>query len=81
VIIVTRNKTPTRTVIQRQSGASATGMDETGRRPRPDVRFERCGTLHCDGISSGPPMNPIKLRPDGMSIGVGIKMASKPFPG
>jgi hypothetical protein len=29
----------------------------------------------------GPPMNPIKLRPDGMSIRVGIKMASEPFPG
>jgi hypothetical protein len=25
-------------------------------------------------------MNPNKLRPDGMSIGVGINMASAPFP-
>jgi hypothetical protein len=26
-------------------------------------------------------MNPIKFRPDGMSIGIGIQMASAPFPG
>jgi hypothetical protein len=45
--------------------------------------IDTAGTLHGDGTLDplGPPMNPIKLRHDGMSIGVGIKMASKPFPG
>jgi hypothetical protein len=35
--------------------------------------------LHADGTSEplGPPTNLIKLRPDGMSIGAGIKMASR----
>jgi hypothetical protein len=52
-------------------------------RPVPGVRYHQAGTLHGDGTFEplGPPTNPIKLRPDGMSIGVGIKMASSPFPG
>jgi len=35
--------------------------------------------LHADGTSEplGPLTNLIKLRPDGMSIGAGIKMASR----
>jgi len=47
--------------------------------PRPGVRFHQIGTLHADGTSEplGPPTNLIKLRPDGMSIGAGIKMASR----
>jgi hypothetical protein len=46
-------------------------------------RATRPGTLHGGGTFGplGPPMNPIKVRPDGMSIGVGVKMASAPFPG
>ena len=58
-------------------------------RPRPGVRLHQPGTLHGDGtfepvtpVRPGVLLkNPIKLRPDGMSIGVGIKMAGKPFPG
>jgi hypothetical protein len=51
-------------------------------RPRPGVRIHKAGTLHGDGTFEplGPPINPIKLRPDGMSIGVEIKMASSSFP-
>jgi hypothetical protein len=47
------------------------------------VRFEQVGTLHGDGTFEPlrPPINPIKVRRDGMSIGVGIKMASSSFPG
>ena len=47
--------------------------------PRPGVRFHQVGTLHADGTSEplGPPTNLIKLRPDGMSIGAGIRMASR----
>jgi hypothetical protein len=51
-------------------------------KPRPGVHYRDVGTLHGDGTFE-PIMwprpgsllsNPIKLRPDGMSIGVGIKM-------
>jgi hypothetical protein len=41
--------------------------------------FHQVGSLHADGTSEplGPPTNLIKLRPDGMSIGAGIRMASR----
>ncbi|HEY6988877.1 MAG TPA: hypothetical protein VH369_10860 [Bryobacteraceae bacterium] len=58
-------------------------------KPRPGVNYHDVGTLHGDGTFepctwSRPGSflrNPVKPRPDGMSIGVGIKMASAPFPG
>jgi hypothetical protein len=58
-------------------------------KPRSDVRYRDVGTLHGDGTFepctwSRPGSllrNPVKLRPDGISIGVGVKMASAPFPG
>ena len=57
-------------------------------RPSPGVRFHQVGTLHGDGtFEPTVPDKPgsllrtvIKLRPDAMSIGVGIKMAIAPFP-
>jgi hypothetical protein len=57
-------------------------------RPRPGSRFIDVGTLHGDGaFEAAKPSRPgsllmqaIKLRPDGMSIGVGVRMA-RPFPG
>jgi hypothetical protein len=47
------------------------------------ARFEGVVTLYgdCTFELLGTPINPIKVRPDGMSIGVGMKMASKSFPG
>jgi hypothetical protein len=41
----------------------------------PGVGFDQAGTLHGQGTFEplGPAMNPIKLRPDGMSIGFGMK--------
>jgi hypothetical protein len=55
----------------------------TNRQPRPGVRFEQAGILHGDGTFEplGAPMNHSNLRPDGMSIGVGIKVASAASPG
>jgi hypothetical protein len=55
----------------------------------PGARYLKVGTLHGDGafepVTWSKPgsllAEPIKLRLDGMSIGVGIKMASAPFPG
>ena len=45
-------------------------------RPRPGVRFHQVGTLHGDGTVPAQPGSLLrtvaKLRPDGMSIGVGI---------
>ena len=48
-------------------------------RPRPDVRFERCGTLHGDGTFE--PLQTlvaVKLRSDCLSVLVGV--AVKPMP-
>jgi hypothetical protein len=58
-------------------------------RPRPGTRFDRVGILHGEGtFESAKPSRPgfllmqaIKLRPDGMSIGVGVRMVDMPFPG
>ena len=49
-------------------------------RPRPGIHYEQVGTLHGDGMFERTvPVQPgsllrtvVKLRPDGMSIGVGI---------
>jgi hypothetical protein len=58
-------------------------------RPRPGTHYQGVGTLHGDGtFEAAKPSRPgsllmqaIKLRPDGMSIGVGVRMADMPFPG
>jgi hypothetical protein len=57
-------------------------------RPRPGAQYHDVGTLHGDGTFepatwSKPGSllrNPIKLRPDGLSIGVGVKLADIPVP-
>jgi hypothetical protein len=82
--IFTRSKAPTRTVIHRHLTPAQQawlkqhiGYECLGK-PRPDVKFMDCGTLHSDGTFE-PLKNlvAVKLRSDCMSVLVGV--AVKPM--